>query len=185
MQRQLHQEPREVHCFCKTSHCGAVGTTRVINVSKCLRSLGVMQSSSHVAKSCAVSCNICDKNVKYGPGRAKRGTIQLLEYQIPLFSVTSSPSSPSPKSPLASCCCSSTCSPRWAATFTQFWSVWFTWDFDYGDLCGHSTNTKGQGQGQGSIYHYLMHCCVGHTAWATEGRKGRSQGDPQGRQLDF
>ena len=104
--------PREVHCFCRTSHCDAVGTTRVINASICLRSLGVMQSSSHVAKSCAVSCNICDKNVKYGPGRAKRGTIQLLEYQIPLFSVTSSPSSPSPKSPLASCCCSSTCSPR-------------------------------------------------------------------------
>ena len=26
--------------------------------------------------------------------------------------------------------------------------------------------------------------CVGHTAWVTEGRKGRSQGSPKGRQLE-
>ena len=30
---------------------------------------------------------------------------------------------------------------------------------------------KGQGQGQGFV-HYLMHHCVGHTAWAPEGQGG-------------
>ena len=29
-----------------------------------------------------------------------------------------------------------------------------------------------------------LHCCVGHTAWAPEGREGRSQAGPKGRQLE-
>ena len=29
-----------------------------------------------------------------------------------------------------------------------------------------------------------MHCCVGHTAWAPEGREERSQGGPKGRRVE-
>ena len=29
-----------------------------------------------------------------------------------------------------------------------------------------------------------LHCCVGHTAWAPEGREGRSQAGPKGRQIE-
>ena len=32
--------------------------------------------------------------------------------------------------------------------------------------------------------HYLMQCCVGHTAWAPEGREGKSQAGPKVRQLE-
>ena len=33
-------------------------------------------------------------------------------------------------------------------------------------------------------YHYLMQCCVGHTAWAPDGREGRSQAGPKGCQQE-
>ena len=29
-----------------------------------------------------------------------------------------------------------------------------------------------------------LHCCVGHTAWAPEGREGRYQAGPKGRTLE-
>ena len=29
-----------------------------------------------------------------------------------------------------------------------------------------------------------LHCCVGHTAWAPEGREGRYQAGPEGRNLE-
>ena len=29
-----------------------------------------------------------------------------------------------------------------------------------------------------------LHRCVGHTAWAPEGREGRSQAGPKGRKLE-
>ena len=28
------------------------------------------------------------------------------------------------------------------------------------------------------VFHYLMYCCVGHTIFALEGHKGRSQAGP-------
>ena len=31
-----------------------------------------------------------------------------------------------------------------------------------------------------TIFHYLMHRCVGHTAWVRGGREGRSQAGPKG-----
>ena len=37
---------------------------------------------------------------------------------------------------------------------------------------------------KGLLAHYLMHRCVGHTAWAPEGRKGQSQGGPKCRKLE-
>ena len=39
----------------------------------------------------------------------------------------------------------------------------------------------------GYMHHGYMHhghICVGHTAWAPEGREGRSQGGPKGRRLE-
>ena len=37
----------------------------------------------------------------------------------------------------------------------------------------------------GGISHYLMHLCVGHTAWAPEGRERLSQAGPaEGHQLE-
>ena len=51
---------------------------------------------------------------------------------------------------------------RW---LSEFWLRLIKADDDYDDFSSNESK---------------MHCCVGHTAWAPEGREGRSQAGPKG-----
>ena len=71
-------------------------------------------------------------------------------------------------------------SVRWSVRH-KIWS-YFQWDCSLNLVSARTQSSWIHASHYGYMHH--GHICVGHTAWAPEGREGRSQGGPKGRRLE-